>query len=911
MAQGVHDGLGKVHDVVEKGIAGADKVQSGLELAAALARQGAGIAGDDSELGQYLNQMADRAEHIHGFVETGIGVAHEFSDKIGATHDLIEGLPGIRKEGEHERATHLQGSHRHAKQSPHDLPEAKEVGPHQERHRVTTAKAHPAARAPAAAPHKHDPTKSIQHGLRAIEKYKRKAIRAGRRIDSGLTKVETALNKGVAAGKKVDSGLEKLAAVADQLGDMLGDDSALGHLAHQVGEGAGKGHEKLHQALHVAQTGEKFLHKGHQIFHLGLEAAQGHHARHLEKVHGKRPPDGVHAHTEHRHPRGGLEHVPREDRQVGYDAHFAGHGWEPGKGSSGGDHGRAAPEGSPEQAVQNALHWVTAFGKQVSAAVKQIERLMHAGRTKEAGDRVQALRAMSEQTRLEVTRAVQAAAQDPQLSKQAAGARKHYLEIRAHLLQFIRGLQGLDLDAGVAGEAEAKGDRAQPGGSPTRAQKHHDPVGDLIDGILDGEDGRIHADRGAARGDVRVVDFQDVDAAAFDTWIGSGEGVMLFSEVFGAFIPAEGATVVHPRRHRGGDHAPQEQRGSRPKRGGFFARVFDRLEGFAERIAGWAKKGSTLLGKGMHYAEIGMHGLSRLEGAAGKVESVAGKTESFLEGMGLHTLAGYAGKIGGAAGRVDEEARTVHGGLKKADRWMGEGKHVADEVEHGANAAAGIFGKAGHARFGALVSLFKSSKQGDGTDGKLSPEKVRLASLFDEPRRLDVATLSKMQSFLGGDFSGVRIHTGLGAAEVTRRFNAEAVTVKDHIFFAPGRFNPASVEGQKLIAHELTHVLQRGRANLDVRTAEGEALHSEHGYGHGPPMETLSLRRPEPGFRLAPDGEGMGASSGIHTARRTRSRGHEAGGKDELPDGEEFLEQISGRVYELLMEDLEHAFESR
>jgi Domain of unknown function (DUF4157) len=396
-----------------------------------------------------------------------------------------------------------------------------------------------------------------------------------------------------------------------------------------------------------------------------------------------------------------------------------------------------------------------------------------------------------------------------------------------------------------------------------------------------------------------------------DTWIGSGEGAMLFSEVFGAFIPAEGATVVHHRRHRGGDHAPQEQRGSRPKRGGFFARVFDRLEGFADRIAGWAKKGSTLLGKGMHYAERGMHGLSQLEGAAGKVQSVAGKTESFLEGMGLHTLAGYAGKIGGAAGRVDEEATTVHGGLKKADHWMGEGKQVADTVEHGAHAAAGIFGKAGKARFGALASVFKSSKQGDGTDGKLSPEKVRLGSVFDEPRRLDVATLSKMQSFLGGDFSGVRIHTGLGAAEVTRRFNAEAVTVKDHIFFAPGRFNPASVEGQKLIAHELTHVLQKGRANLDVRTAEGEALHSEHSYGHGPPMETLSLRRPEPGFRLAPEGVGMGASSGIHTARRTRSRGHEAGGKDELPDGEEFLEQVSGRVYELLMEDLEHAFESR
>jgi len=892
VAQGVHDGLGKVHDVVEKGLAGADKVQSGLELAAALARRGVGIAGDDSELGQYLTHLAARAEHIHGYLQTGIGFAHEFSDKVGATHDLMERIPGVRKDREHEIPAHLQDGHRHVKKSPHDVP----TEPHEERRLAVRAKPHAAGRTPAAAPHKRDPTKSIQHGLQALEKYKKKAIRTGRRIDSGLTKVETALNKGVAVGRRVDSGLEKIAAVADQVGDMLGDDSALGHVAHQIGDGAGKGHEKLHQALHLAQTGERFLHKGHRIFHQGLQAAQGHHAKEIEKQVGNVGHDA-----------GEGKHVYAEGK------HLVHGGWELAKGLFGGHQGGSPAEASPEQTVRNALQWVTAFGKQVSAAVKQIERLMHAGRTKEAGDRVQALRAMSEQTRAEVTRAVQAAAHDPQLANQAATARKHYQEIRAHLLQFIRGLHGLDLDAKGAGEVAAKGDRAHAAGSRSRSRRHHDPVGDLIDDILGGEDGRIHVDRGAARGDFPVVDFQDVDAAALDTWIGSGEGVKLFSEVFGAFIPAEGATVVHHRRHRGGRHArgPDEQHGSRPKRGGFFAKVFDRLEGFADRIAGWAKKGSTLSGKGMHYAEFGMHRLSQIEGAAGRVQSIAGKTGSFLEAMGLHTLAGYAGRIGGAAGRVDEEARTIHGGLKKADRWMGEGKHVADEVEHGAHSAAGIFDKLGHGRFGALARLFKSSKNGDGPDGKLSPEKVRLGSVFDEPRRLDVATLSKMQSFLGADFSGVRIHTGLGAAEVTRRFNAEAVTVKDHIFFAPGRFNPASVEGQKLIAHELTHVLQKGRANLDVRTAEGEALQSEHGYGHGPPMETLNLRRPEPGFRLAPEGDGMGASSGIHTARRTRSRGHEAGGKDELPDGEEFLEQISGRVYELLMDDLEHSFESR
>ena len=244
-----------------------------------------------------------------------------------------------------------------------------------------------------------------------------------------------------------------------------------------------------------------------------------------------------------------------------------------------------------------------------------------------------------------------------------------------------------------------------------------------------------------------------------------------------------------------------------------------------------------------------------------------------------------------------------------ADQWMS--KKATGVVEQGAHAAAGMFGQAAQGRPGALVNIFRASRNGDGIDGKLSPDRVPLGSVFDEPRRLDLSTLSRMGSFLGGDFSGVRIHTGPGAAEVTRRFNAEAVTVKDHIFFAPGRFNPATVEGQKLIAHELTHVLQKGRANLDVRTAEGEALRSEHSYGPSPSMETLNLRRPEPGFRIAADGEGMGASSGIHTAKRTRSRGDETGSKDTLPDGEELLEQVSGRVYELLMEELEQGFQSR
>jgi hypothetical protein len=59
------------------------------------------------------------------------------------------------------------------------------------------------------------------------------------------------------------------------------------------------------------------------------------------------------------------------------------------------------------------------------------------------------------------------------------------------------------------------------------------------------------------------------------------------------------------------------------------------------------------------------------------------------------------------------------------------------------------------------------------------------------------------------DFSGVRVHTDARAAESARRVNARAYTVGSDIVFAQGQFNPGSTAGRRLLAHELTHVLQQ------------------------------------------------------------------------------------------------------
>jgi predicted chitinase len=64
-------------------------------------------------------------------------------------------------------------------------------------------------------------------------------------------------------------------------------------------------------------------------------------------------------------------------------------------------------------------------------------------------------------------------------------------------------------------------------------------------------------------------------------------------------------------------------------------------------------------------------------------------------------------------------------------------------------------------------------------------------------------------SRFGLDFSGFRIQTGSIAAGFARALNAKAFTVGRDIFFADGRYTPGEREGQRLLAHELAHVVQQ------------------------------------------------------------------------------------------------------
>ena len=78
--------------------------------------------------------------------------------------------------------------------------------------------------------------------------------------------------------------------------------------------------------------------------------------------------------------------------------------------------------------------------------------------------------------------------------------------------------------------------------------------------------------------------------------------------------------------------------------------------------------------------------------------------------------------------------------------------------------------------------------------------------------RMDMNTMSFMQSRFQRSFEDVAIHANSKATEMNRQLNAKAFTVGNNIFFNEGQYQPHINEGKTLLAHELTHVVQQNKS---------------------------------------------------------------------------------------------------
>jgi hypothetical protein len=110
-----------------------------------------------------------------------------------------------------------------------------------------------------------------------------------------------------------------------------------------------------------------------------------------------------------------------------------------------------------------------------------------------------------------------------------------------------------------------------------------------------------------------------------------------------------------------------------------------------------------------------------------------------------------------------------------------------------------------------LASLQAKPVQAAGPEQPAAPPMVHQA-LRSSGAPLDPATRAFMEPRFGHDFSRVRVHSGAAAEQSSREVNAQAYTVGRDIVFGAGAFAPGTHEGRRLMAHELTHVVQQSGA---------------------------------------------------------------------------------------------------
>lgn len=91
------------------------------------------------------------------------------------------------------------------------------------------------------------------------------------------------------------------------------------------------------------------------------------------------------------------------------------------------------------------------------------------------------------------------------------------------------------------------------------------------------------------------------------------------------------------------------------------------------------------------------------------------------------------------------------------------------------------------------------------------------AALQSPGQSLEASIRSSIEPFLGLDLSRLRIHHGPVAERSSHALNALAYTVGNHIVFGTGRYLPATADGARLLAHELSHVQQQALSTIGVQ----------------------------------------------------------------------------------------------
>ena len=162
-----------------------------------------------------------------------------------------------------------------------------------------------------------------------------------------------------------------------------------------------------------------------------------------------------------------------------------------------------------------------------------------------------------------------------------------------------------------------------------------------------------------------------------------------------------------------------------------------------------------------------------------------------------------------------------------------EADRVADQV---------LAAPAGSSVCGAPLQIQRYTTQATDHEDAAAPNSVdRVLASSGQP--LESALRRDMERRFGHDFSRVRVHSGEAAEQSAREVNAHAYTVGHNMVFAPGQFAPGTHDGRRLIAHELTHVVQQsggGMPSVPAHERDADAASQALETGAKPQVRTRS-----------------------------------------------------------------------
>jgi len=140
----------------------------------------------------------------------------------------------------------------------------------------------------------------------------------------------------------------------------------------------------------------------------------------------------------------------------------------------------------------------------------------------------------------------------------------------------------------------------------------------------------------------------------------------------------------------------------------------------------------------------------------------------------------------------------------------------AAKAAGGADGRKGTPGAIANSAVGRLLSgrAPLQRKGGDAAGGTVDDDvAARIDGRRGGGQALDAGAGERLGAAFQHDFSDVRVHTDAEADRLNGDVHAEAFTAGRDIFFRAGAYNPGSAAGQRLLAHELTHVVQQRGAS--------------------------------------------------------------------------------------------------